>query len=78
MYKRTSWAIWSFWFVRTLLAIGTCICHYSERPVAKALGGLFALAGAIIMFYGVISFLLQCMPIRVDEVTVTIIVSGSD
>eukprot|EP01036_Dinobryon_divergens_P027925 gene27925-36787_t len=59
MYKRASWAAWNFWFTRTLLSIGSCICIYSGRPAAKALGGLFTLMGAIIMFYAVLSFLLQ-------------------
>jgi len=58
-YKRATWAIWHFWWTRTVLAVLVCICSFSHTPAGKALQALFSVTGAVIVLYAIVAFVLM-------------------
>lgn len=58
-YKRTTWAIWHFWWTRTVLSVLTCICSFASSPAGKALAVVFSVMGAVIAVFAIVSFLLM-------------------
>lgn len=59
-YKKATWALFHFFFTRSILVILSAICFYSGRKIGRVLYALFSLASAALLFYGLICLLLLC------------------
>ncbi len=59
-YKKATWALFHFFFTRTLLIVLSAICFYSGKKAGKALYAVFSLVSFVLLVYGLGSLLLLC------------------